>query len=264
MPVSQTVPSTPATEAPPLARSSTAGSGFFHGLHVPKPLRPLTAFSRTASSASVSNLLHRNDSDNHHPSPSALSAALANHAARGDNGGRLERGQSFADVVHTHPVMSNGPEGNNSATGLSATSPLSSSPAATNAFLTSTGPSQPPHHLHSNGHSGHHTPHSGSHSGNHSSHHSGHHSGLHSGQGSGHHSPHHSHHHAPVPDDVDLLSQVPSYDIAARGFLGGGVVPIERALPSYDDIPGATGTNGGVPISLDTPTERPNPLETSS
>lgn len=33
----------------------------------------------------------------------------------------------------------------------------------------------------------------------------------------------------------DPISQVPSYDIAARGFLGGGVVPISSGPPTYDD-----------------------------
>ncbi|KAK8865866.1 hypothetical protein IAR55_001014 [Kwoniella newhampshirensis] len=33
---------------------------------------------------------------------------------------------------------------------------------------------------------------------------------------------------------VDPLSQVPSYAIASRGFLGGGVVPIDAGLPTYD------------------------------
>ena len=31
------------------------------------------------------------------------------------------------------------------------------------------------------------------------------------------------------------LSQVPSYEIASRGFLGGGVVPLPIGLPSYDE-----------------------------
>ncbi|KGB77670.1 hypothetical protein CNBG_3508 [Cryptococcus deuterogattii R265] len=35
-------------------------------------------------------------------------------------------------------------------------------------------------------------------------------------------------------DDIDPLMQVPSYDIASRGFLGGGVVPIDTRLPTYD------------------------------
>ncbi|WVQ62262.1 uncharacterized protein L199_000401 [Kwoniella botswanensis] len=35
-------------------------------------------------------------------------------------------------------------------------------------------------------------------------------------------------------EDVDPLSRVPSYAIASRGFLGGGVVPLDVALPTYD------------------------------
>ncbi|WWC86172.1 uncharacterized protein L201_001045 [Kwoniella dendrophila CBS 6074] len=35
-------------------------------------------------------------------------------------------------------------------------------------------------------------------------------------------------------DDVDPLSRVPSYAIASRGFLGGGVVPLDSGLPTYD------------------------------
>ncbi|KZO98803.1 hypothetical protein CALVIDRAFT_418521 [Calocera viscosa TUFC12733] len=44
--------------------------------------------------------------------------------------------------------------------------------------------------------------------------------------------PHPFFHHAPDP-----LSQVPNYDIASRGFLGGGVVPLtaQAGLPSYDE-----------------------------
>lgn len=37
------------------------------------------------------------------------------------------------------------------------------------------------------------------------------------------------------PAAADPISQVPSYDIAARGFLGGGVVPISSGPPTYDD-----------------------------
>lgn len=38
-------------------------------------------------------------------------------------------------------------------------------------------------------------------------------------------------------DDVAALSQVPSYNIASRGFLGGGVVPLSavQGLPDYDE-----------------------------
>ncbi len=34
---------------------------------------------------------------------------------------------------------------------------------------------------------------------------------------------------------VDPLSQVPSYAIASRGFLGGGVVPLSTGPPLYID-----------------------------
>ncbi len=34
---------------------------------------------------------------------------------------------------------------------------------------------------------------------------------------------------------VETISQVPSYDIASRGFLGGGVVPIDAGPPMYDE-----------------------------
>jgi arrestin-related trafficking adapter 4/5/7 len=36
-------------------------------------------------------------------------------------------------------------------------------------------------------------------------------------------------------DRIDPISQVPSYDIASQGFLGGGVVPIDAGPPTYDD-----------------------------
>ena len=37
-----------------------------------------------------------------------------------------------------------------------------------------------------------------------------------------------------VEDDMDPINRVPSYAIASRGFLGGGVVPIDGTLPTYD------------------------------
>jgi len=37
-----------------------------------------------------------------------------------------------------------------------------------------------------------------------------------------------------LEDDTDPINRVPSYAIASRGFLGGGVVPIDGALPTYD------------------------------
>ncbi|EIM20361.1 hypothetical protein WALSEDRAFT_61018 [Wallemia mellicola CBS 633.66] len=36
-------------------------------------------------------------------------------------------------------------------------------------------------------------------------------------------------------DDVSALNRVPSYDVASRGFLGGGVVPLPEGLPTYDE-----------------------------
>ena len=36
-------------------------------------------------------------------------------------------------------------------------------------------------------------------------------------------------------DNTDPINRVPSYAIASRGFLGGGVVPIDAGLPTYDD-----------------------------
>lgn len=37
---------------------------------------------------------------------------------------------------------------------------------------------------------------------------------------------------------IDPLSQVPSYDVARVGFLGGGVTPLSAAPPTYDDAAG--------------------------
>lgn len=34
-------------------------------------------------------------------------------------------------------------------------------------------------------------------------------------------------------EEVDPINRVPSYDIAARGFLGGGVTPLDTNLPTY-------------------------------
>jgi hypothetical protein len=47
------------------------------------------------------------------------------------------------------------------------------------------------------------------------------------------------------PTDVDFLSQVPPYDIAARGFLGGGVVPLSFNPPLYDEVCSPGGTRPG-------------------
>lgn len=72
------------------------------------------------------------------------------------------------------------------------------------------------------------------------------HSGNHSttpGSTSGTHTPAGQHMHgtgAHSPEEVtttatvETLSRVPDYSIASRGFLGGGVTPLSRDLPSYD------------------------------
>ncbi|CAD6567238.1 MAG: hypothetical protein TREMPRED_003425 [Tremellales sp. Tagirdzhanova-0007] len=39
----------------------------------------------------------------------------------------------------------------------------------------------------------------------------------------------------PPDREVDAINQVPSYAIASRGFLGGGVVPLSAVPPTYDD-----------------------------
>lgn len=35
-------------------------------------------------------------------------------------------------------------------------------------------------------------------------------------------------------DEADPISRVPSYNIASRGFLGGGITPLDTRLPTYD------------------------------
>ncbi|KAG8747793.1 hypothetical protein FRC10_011238 [Ceratobasidium sp. 414] len=73
----------------------------------------------------------------------------------------------------------------------------------------------------------------GSTSGNHTpaSHHT---SGSHT-PGTGTHSP-------GEPTTTDPLSRVPDYAVASRGFLGGGVTPLSRDLPSYDQAQRQTAT----------------------
>ncbi|GAA6051086.1 hypothetical protein JCM3770_004705 [Rhodotorula araucariae] len=234
-------PSTPATEErPSLSRSHTHTSGNFFNLHLPKPLRPLTAFSRNNSSNSLRDALHMSSggsgsaSDSRRggahvpnaggelpsgaPSPSALSSALAAHAARAGPSGQVPRPPLQVDtppsVVHTHPHMSNSG---------GASSPMSASPAQPspvhspqNAFRQVYGGAPPllspvlggPHPTQPLG----------------------------AGPGG-------------VP--VDFLSQVPSYDVAARGFLGGGITPLSFNPPGYEDVcasPGARkdGAEGGA------------------
>ncbi|GAA5948720.1 hypothetical protein JCM3765_004984 [Sporobolomyces pararoseus] len=224
VPISPSPSSSHQPEPPQLSRSNTSSS--FFNLHLPKPLRPLTAFSRSSSRTDVrDHFAHHGGSgemsrrgstnhvnerhahfDEHQPSPSALSNALAAHAARSNSfSGRDSRPQLNLDSASTitHTAMSNSPSHPSSANNSSLTSPLSSSPAANHtSTLNPYGNthSQPP------------TP---------------------GGSGSALPSP------SPRPGDdpnVDFLSQVPSYDVAARGFLGGGVVPISQGLPNYDDV----------------------------
>lgn len=174
--------------------------------------------SRRGSAANVNNHERHAHFDEHQPSPSALSNALAAHAARSNSfsGRDHHRPQLNLDSASTitHTAMSNSPSHPSSQNTSSVTSPLSSSPAATGAHL-----QQPP------------TP----------------------GSGSALPSP------SPRPGDdpnVDFLSQVPSYDVAARGFLGGGVVPISQGLPNYDDV--CEDDNGGG----EEPTQRRQPHAT--
>ncbi|GAA6064597.1 hypothetical protein JCM10212_000508 [Sporobolomyces blumeae] len=218
-------------EPPQLSRSNTGGS--FFNLHLPKPLRPLTAFSRSNSSSNVRDSLHMSGTDSgsrrgstherhahfdeHQPSPSALSNALAAHAARSSSSnGRHERPNLNIDSTITHNLMSNSPSHPSSQNASSGPSPISSSPAAgfhQNPYATlqpstpggssSSGMPSPSPRLP--------TPGGGA-------------VGFHDAEQSN------------VGSDVDFLSQVPSYDVAARGFLGGGVVPISQGLPNYDDV----------------------------
>ncbi|KAF8739971.1 Response drug-related protein, partial [Rhizoctonia solani] len=77
---------------------------------------------------------------------------------------------------------------------------------------------------HSNSHSSHHATTPGSASGTHTP------ASCHA-NASGHHT---SEEDAGSNTDVNPLSRVPDYAIASRGFLGGGVTPLSRDLPSYD------------------------------
>ena len=45
-------------------------------------------------------------------------------------------------------------------------------------------------------------------------------------------------------ESTDPINRVPSYAIASRGFLGGGVTPIDVGLPTYDDS--ERNTSGGL------------------
>ncbi|BGP32942.1 hypothetical protein JCM10296v2_004728 [Rhodotorula toruloides] len=255
-------------ERPPLSRSHTSGS--FFNLHFPKPLRPLTSFSRNNSASNLRDMLHMSSSggdsrrgstapQQHQedpagtPSPSALSNALAAHVARTGSTGPAPRPPLAIDThpqaIHTHPLMSNSPSHtpphhpatanlSNGASPISASpaqpspispshnsnfhllylptpppllspSPMSSTPSRTGVSSPSrTGVSSPA--LSSSVSS--------------------------SGRPAGEHA---------APSDVDFLSQVPPYDIAARGFLGGGVVPLSFNPPLYDDVCSPGGTRPG-------------------
>ena len=182
-------PSAPFHEPPPLAsRQSSSGASFFH-LHMPKPLRPLTAFGRTASASAVPSSSNPHSSSRH-PTPSALSHALAAAAAEG----QYARNHSTdPNTIHTHSAMSNSPNDV-----LSASASLSSSPVTSFSPLTSflpllplvatTLPSSP---------------------------------ATQSPVG------------PPEESEVDFLNQVPSYDVARRGFLGGGVTPLSTLPPEF-------------------------------
>jgi hypothetical protein len=237
------LPQTPAGEAPPpLARSHTSSSGFFGNLHIPKPLRPLTSFSRNGSSSSLAALnnshYHAGSSagTEHHPSASALSSALAAHAAKSSS--HRHGGPTLPLEIHTHSAMSNSPSpiGINAANGggsgsgglgSGGTSPVVGSPSS------GFNHHHPHHHHHHTGAASplqHQT------------------SYLNSSSRSGPPSPVHTPsfgrtvhdmedegHGSHVPYEPPTLSTVPPYEVAARGFLGGGVTPISRGLPNYED-----------------------------
>lgn len=248
------IPSTPPTgpneDRPALSRSH--GSGSFFNLHIPKPLRPLTSFSRNSSANNLRDALHMsshshqasNGSDSRRgssqaselnsgaPSPSALSSALAAHAARAGPSGQVARPPLAIDTPSgtvRHAVMSNSPH--NRSTGSAAgMSPVAASPAQASPLLSPNGNAG--FHLHLNTlASPSSTP------------------GIAPGTPlrfgtDAPASPSVLSSSAPVPgqppgppgQSVDFLSQVPSYDVAARGFLGGGVVPLSFNPPSYDDV----------------------------
>lgn len=237
-----------AEERPSLSRSHN--SSFFN-LHFPKPLRPLTAFSRNSSSNNLRDALHLS----HHggagaggsgsaghgsdrgrggsstpselpsgaPSPSALSSALAAHAARAGPSGQVPRPPLQIDtppsssLTHTHPLMSNSAGASPvSASPATAASPGHATQSPQNGFRQVYGSHTVPAPL------------------------------LSPSLGGGGSQP-------PTPgsatpgstgalEPVDFLSQVPSYDVAARGFLGGGITPLSFNPPGYDD---AVSTSSG-------------------
>ncbi|GAA5912670.1 hypothetical protein JCM8208_007723 [Rhodotorula glutinis] len=260
IPMSPMTPGTPAAqdERPSLSRSHN--SSFFN-LHFPKPLRPLTAFSRNSSSSNLRDALHLN----HHgggggsaggsgagtdsrrgstpgselpsgaPSPSALSSALAAHAARAGPSGHVPRPPLQIDtpplssVTHTHPLMSNS----------AGASPVSASPGNPAQQQQQSSQTQSPQSGFRQVY-GSHAP------------------LLSPSLGSGSGGPGSAGSHPPTPGattpgshgtmtPVDFLSQVPSYDVAARGFLGGGITPLSFNPPGYDD---ATSSSSGGESSV--------------
>lgn len=66
-----------------------------------------------------------------------------------------------------------------------------------------------------------------------------------SGSGSGSHTPH-SPGEGTSTSSVSALSRVPDYSVASRGFLGGGVTPLSRDLPSYDQAQQQSNSTGDL------------------
>jgi hypothetical protein len=53
----------------------------------------------------------------------------------------------------------------------------------------------------------------------------------------------------PEEEEADPLSRVPSYGIASRGWLGGGITPLDTRLPTYDaseQVERSKSTDGGL------------------
>jgi hypothetical protein len=53
-------------------------------------------------------------------------------------------------------------------------------------------------------------------------------------------------------EEADPISRVPSYNIASRGFLGGGITPLDTRLPTYDASERAKSTDELVRPKSDT------------
>ncbi|KAG9101521.1 hypothetical protein FS749_006091 [Ceratobasidium sp. UAMH 11750] len=67
------------------------------------------------------------------------------------------------------------------------------------------------------------------------------------------------------PEEVtttDTLSRVPDYAVASRGFLGGGVTPLSRDLPSYDQAQRQTVTTSTSASNLSELAARTEDIET--